>query len=82
MIFLFSLEDGGEKWRNWRVGTDRHGCFLSGYYDESGIDGVEEVIYRVKIENGYEIRICEELTESLISRGATGLELHREKPDI
>ena len=55
---------------------------ITGYYDESGIDGVEEAIYRVKIENGYEIRICEELTESLISRGATGLELHREKPDI
>lgn len=44
--------------------------------------GQEEAIYRVKIENGYEIRICEELTESLLSRGATGLELHREKSAI
>ncbi len=40
--------------------------------------GREEAIYRVKTENGYEIRICEELAESLLSRGAVGLELHRE----
>lgn len=38
----------------------------------------QEAIYRVKIENGYEIRMCEELAESLLGRGATGLELHWE----
>lgn len=37
--------------------------------------GQEEAIYRVKIENGYEIRICEELAESLLSRGAVGMKL-------
>lgn len=35
----------------------------------------EEVLYRVKWPNGYEIMICEELVESLLSRGAVGLEL-------
>lgn len=37
--------------------------------------GQQEAIYRVKQLNGYEIRICEELAESLLSRGAVGLEL-------
>lgn len=40
--------------------------------------GQEEVLYRIKRGNGYEIRICEELAESLIGRGAVGLELSRE----
>lgn len=37
--------------------------------------GREEAIYRVKAGNGYEIRICEELAESLLSRGADGIEI-------
>lgn len=39
--------------------------------------GQDEVLYKVKHGNGYEIRICEELAESLLSRGAIGLELSR-----
>lgn len=39
--------------------------------------GQEEVLYRVKRLNGYEIRICEELAESLLSRGAVGIELSK-----
>ncbi len=35
----------------------------------------EEVLYKIKQGNRYEIRICEELAESLLSRGAIGLEL-------
>lgn len=34
-----------------------------------------EVIYRVKCLQGYEIRICKELVESLLDRGAVGMEL-------
>lgn len=37
----------------------------------------KEVLYRVKKLEGYEIRICEELAESLLSRGAIGLELSK-----
>lgn len=39
--------------------------------------GQKEVLYRVKRVNGYEIRICEELAESLLSRGAIGIELSK-----
>lgn len=39
--------------------------------------GQEEVLYRVKKGKGCEIRICEELAESLLGRGAVGLELNR-----
>ena len=39
--------------------------------------GQDEVLYKVKHGNGYEIRICEELAESLLSRGAIGLKLSR-----
>lgn len=39
--------------------------------------GQKEALYRVKILNGYEIRICEELAESLLSRGAIGIELSK-----
>ena len=37
----------------------------------------KEALYRVKQSNGYEIRICEELAESLLSRGAIGIELSK-----
>lgn len=35
-----------------------------------------EALYRVKCLDGYEIRICEELAESLLDRGAVGMELN------
>lgn len=34
-----------------------------------------EAIYRIKHSEEYEIRICEELAESLLDRGAVGMEL-------
>ena len=37
----------------------------------------KEALYRVKQSNGYEIRICEELAESLLSRGAIVIELSK-----
>ncbi len=40
-----------------------------------GLAGQKEALYRVKRLEGYEIRICEELAESLLSRGAAGVEL-------
>lgn len=39
--------------------------------------GQKEILYRIKQSNGYEIRICEELAESLLSRGAIGLGLSK-----
>lgn len=44
---------------------------------EEGNAGEKEVLYRIKNIYGYEIRICEELAESLLSRGAIGLELSK-----
>ena len=38
-------------------------------------DGGKEALYRIKRREGYEIRICEELAESLLERGAVGMEL-------
>ena len=38
-------------------------------------DGGKEALYRIKRREGYEIRICEELAESLFERGAVGMEL-------
>lgn len=40
-----------------------------------GEEAENEVLYRVKVRERYEIRICEELVESLLDRGAVGLEL-------
>lgn len=37
-----------------------------------------EALYRVKHPDGYEIMLCEELIESLLDRGATGMELKQE----
>lgn len=37
--------------------------------------GGKEAIYRVKKASGNEIRICEELAESLLDRGVCGMEL-------
>ena len=36
-----------------------------------------EILYRVERPGGFEIRICEELAESLLERGAVGMELTR-----
>ena len=38
-------------------------------------DGGKEALYQIKRREGYEIRICEELAESLLERGAVGMEL-------
>ena len=38
-------------------------------------DGGKEALYRIKCRESYEIRICEELAESLLERGAVGMEL-------
>ena len=38
-------------------------------------DGGKEALYWIKRREGYEIRICEELAESLLERGAVGMEL-------
>ncbi|MBO5032841.1 MAG: hypothetical protein J6D08_13320 [Lachnospiraceae bacterium] len=42
---------------------------------KEGAEAEGEVLYRLKKPDGYEIRICEELAESLLERGAVGMEL-------
>lgn len=39
--------------------------------------GGKEAIFRIKWGDGYVIKICEELAESLLERGVTGMELLR-----
>lgn len=42
--------------------------------EDSG--GGREALYRIRKQEGSEIIICEELAESLLARGAVGMELH------
>lgn len=44
-------------------------------------DGGKEALYRIKRREGDEIRICEELAESLLERGAVGMELNSSAVD-
>ena len=54
-----------------------HTLHLSVAYFCPVLEEEGEILYRVERPGGFEIRICEELAESLLERGAVGMELTR-----